>query len=116
MRIYVDTDSKYMAYVVAEGGCDTREIRQKVTSMEAEYIAIAFAISEVVNKRKETIKHIEILTSKEVVAKQLSRQYRIAHSNLRHLATTIWNTTKYMDIKFNYIPGSVNLARRLICK
>jgi len=50
----------------------------------------------------------------EVVVKQLSRQYHIANERLRKLAQRVWQMTKNVEVKFEWIPRAENLAGKML--
>ena len=119
LKVYVDANPRCMAYATSDGDCGYQNIQTPVSSMEAEYMAVAYAISEVVRLRgdlrnsKEKF-HILILTDNEVVAMQLSREYHIGSEDLRKIAVKIWNSTKNIDIKYEYIPRAENIAGKML--
>jgi len=45
-RLYVDGSPKRLAYVLDGGGSGYQELRQEVTSMEAEYLSIIYGLNE----------------------------------------------------------------------
>ncbi|GAH64776.1 unnamed protein product, partial [marine sediment metagenome] len=50
----------------------------------------------------------------EVVVRQLSRQYHIANDRLRKLAQRVWQMTKNVEVKFEWIPRAENLAGKML--
>lgn len=50
----------------------------------------------------------------EVVVKQLSRQYHIGNDRLRKLAQRIWQMTRNLDVRYEWIPRADNLAGKML--
>lgn len=50
----------------------------------------------------------------EVVVKQLSREYHIGNDKLRKLAQRVWQMTKNVDVKYQWIPRAENLAGKML--
>lgn len=50
----------------------------------------------------------------EVVVKQLSRQYHIGDAKLRKLAQRVWQMTKNVEVKYQWIPRKENLAGKML--
>ena len=55
-----------------------------------------------------------VLSDNEVVVKQLSRQYHIGNDRLRKLAYHIWQMTKNVDVKYEWIPRAENVAGKML--
>lgn len=50
----------------------------------------------------------------EVVVKQLSREYHIGNDKLRKLAQIVWQMTKNVEVKYQWIPRKENLAGKML--
>lgn len=50
----------------------------------------------------------------EVVVKQLSRQYHIGNARLRKLAMTVWQMAQNIDVKYQWVSRSQNLAGKML--
>jgi len=55
-----------------------------------------------------------VCSDNEVVVKQLSRQYHIGNDRLRKLAQQIWQMTKNVEVKYQWIPRAENLAGKML--
>ena len=55
-----------------------------------------------------------VCNDNEVVVKQLSRQYHIGNDRLRRLAQQIWQQMQNVDVKFQYVPRSENVAGKML--
>ncbi len=55
-----------------------------------------------------------ICCDNEVVVKQLSRQYHIGNDRLRKLAQQVWQMTKNVEVKYQWIPRKENLAGKML--
>lgn len=116
----------------------------RYTSMEAEYLAIQYGLNEyflkwcreldarqydmtkesgeefykVASPAEETPRPLPppvlVCCDNEVVVKQLSRQYHIGNDRLRKLAQQIWQMTRNVDVKYEWIPRAENLAGKML--
>lgn len=50
----------------------------------------------------------------EVVVKQLSRQYHIGNDRLRKLAQQVWQMTKNVEVKYQWVSRKENLAGKML--
>ena len=50
----------------------------------------------------------------EVVVRQLSREYHIGNDKLRKLAQRVWQMTKNVEVKYQWIPRAENLAGKML--
>jgi len=84
----------------------------EATNNEAEYQAVIFALKKIKQLwRKEEIKksQIEMRLDSELVAKQLSHEYKIKESNIQPLFLKVWNLMlDFGQIKFKSIPREEN--------
>jgi len=55
-----------------------------------------------------------VCSDNEVVVKQLSRQYHIGNDRLRKLAQQVWQMTENIDVKYQWIPRTENLAGKML--
>ncbi len=55
-----------------------------------------------------------VLCDNEVVVKQLSRQYHIGADNLRKLAMRVWQMTKNVEVKYEWVSRKENLAGMML--
>jgi len=91
----------------------------EATNNEAEYQAVIFALKKIKQLwRKEEIKksQIEMRLDSELVAKQLSHEYKIKESNIQPLFLKVWNLMlDFGEIKFVAIAREKNKeADRLV--
>jgi len=84
----------------------------EATNNEAEYQAVIFALKKIKQLwRKEEIKksQIEMRLDSELVAKQLSHEYKIKESNIQPLFLKVWNLMlDFGEIKFVAIAREKN--------
>ena len=57
---------------------------------------------------------VVVLCDNQVVVNQLSRQYHIGNEELRKIAQSIWQMTKGVDVKYEWISRKENLAGKMI--
>ena len=57
---------------------------------------------------------ILVLCDNQVVVNQLSRQYHIGDDKLRKLAQTIWQMTRNLDVKFEWVSRKDNPAGKML--
>ena len=89
------------------------------TNNEAEYQAVIFALKKVkalYGKEKMKQSEIEIWLDSELVAKQLSHEYKIEEPNIQKLFLKVWNLMlDFGSVKFISIPREKNKeADRLV--
>lgn len=142
-KLYVDANPRHLAYVLDGGGSGHIDIPEGQTSMQAEYLAIIYGITEYFNKwskeldarmsdiDRETCQFYDVGTpsdrtkrplpspllvcsDNEVVVKQLSRQYHIGNDKLRKLAQQVWDMTKNVDVKYEWVSRKQNLAGKML--
>lgn len=143
-RLYCDANPKTVAYVLDGGGSGYQNLLPGHTSMEAEYLAIIYGLSEYFIKWQkeldsrysdrdpETGKFADkvntpsdrtprplpppvlVLSDNETVIKQLSRQYHIGNDRLRKLAMQVWQMCQNVDVVFQWIPRAENIAGKML--
>lgn len=64
--------------------------------------------------KRELPPPILICSDNEVVVKQLSRQYHIGNDRLRKLAQRVWDMTKNIDVKFQWVSRRENPAGKML--
>lgn len=114
------------------------------TSMEAEYIAIIYGLGEYFMKWQKELDArfsnfdpetrdlydnvgtpsdrtkrplpppVLVCSDNETVVKQLSREYHIGNDKLRKLAMQVWQMTKNVEVKFQWLPRAENLAGKML--
>lgn len=94
------------AYVASNGKVRIIELPDKVTSNEAEYIAIIEAIKD--NPDVKTI-----LSDSKLAVNQLNTRWYIKTEALRALAIQVWNLAQG-NVKFVWIPREENRAGRVL--
>ena len=57
---------------------------------------------------------ILVLCDNEVVVHQLDRSYHIADEKLRHLAMRVWQMTKGLEVKYQWISRKENIAGKML--
>lgn len=128
LKVYVDANPKMVAYVVDGGPSNYRPTDANISSQQAEYVAVSFAISEIVEKyseyknkyvaegrkSREDIGAILILSDNKTMVEQLNHNYHIANDRIRELANQVWGQIKYMDIKFQWVPRAENMAGKML--
>lgn len=57
---------------------------------------------------------VMVCSDNQVVICQLRREYHIANSRLRKLAQQIWQQTEKIDVRFEWIPRSENIAGKML--
>lgn len=115
MIIYVGASPSLLAYYVDGGPSGVQPAMLAQSAMEAEYMAILYALTDVVFKMdKEKMQPIEIRSDNKVVVEQLNRVYHLGNDRLRKLAIQIWNSTAKMDVKFSWVPQRENLAGEML--
>ena len=137
-KLYCDANPRSIAYYLDGGDSNYQELPIGYSSMEAEYLAIIYGLNEYFLKwNKEldarysdenfnavgtpsdrTKRHLPpavlVLNDNEVVVKQLSREYHIGNDKLRKLAQQVWNMTKNVEVKFQWISRKENLAGKML--
>lgn len=90
----------------------TREsIKAAKASGESEF----FNVASPSDKTKRPLPPpVLVCCDNEVVVKQLSRQFHIGNSNLRKLAQRIWQMTQNVEVKYQWIPRTENLAGKML--
>jgi len=91
----------------------------EATNNQAEYEAVIFALKKVkllFGKRKAREMEIEIKVDSELVAKQLTHQYKIKEEDLQPLFLRVWNLMlDFKQISFSHLPRQQNKeADRLV--
>jgi ribonuclease HI len=128
LKVYVDANPKMVAYVVDGGPSSYRNLEAHVSSQQAEYIAVSFAISEIVEKYseyknkyvadgrkgREEIGAILVLSDNKTMVEQLNRNYHINSEKIRELAQQVWGQVQHMDVKFEWVPREENLAGKML--
>jgi len=142
--IYTDANPRTVAYVIDGGGSGYSELPGEYTSMEAEYVAIIYALNEyylkwnkeldsrqynaslesdgefykVASPASETPRPlpppVQIRCDNETVVKQLSRQWHIKAANLRRLAQTVWKMAENVEVVFEWVSRKDNPAGKML--
>jgi hypothetical protein len=55
-----------------------------------------------------------VYTGNEAVVRQLSGQQKVVGQNLHKLATQIWNMTKNVEVRFQWVSKKENLAGKIL--
>jgi len=142
-KLYVGTNSSYMAYVLEDGGSGYSRVPLGHSSMDMEYIAVMYALNEYFLKwnkeldaRQEEIDRetgeyyrvatpaqqtprplpppVMVCASDETVVAQLRHEYYIVSKSLRKLAQQVWQMTQNVEVKFEWVSKEQNLARKLL--
>jgi ribonuclease HI len=91
------------------------------TNNVAEYKAVIFAlrkIKQLVGKGKTKNIDVEIRADSELMVKQMTRQYKVEHPDMRELFMDIWNLTlDFRSVRFVHVPREQNKdADRMVNK
>jgi len=88
------------------------EVIGQATNNQAEYEAVVFALKKaklLFGKKKTKEMEIEINLDSELVAKQLSHQYKIKEKDLQPLFLQVWNLIiDFKRVSFKHIPREKN--------
>ena len=106
MRIFVDGNPTTVCCVLEGGRPVVKSLYWKVTSNEAEYYAVLYALYQFPNAD-------EILSDSELIVKQLNGQYALRNRRLRELAVLVWKQAGDR-VKFTWIPREENLAGKVL--
>ena len=112
MKAYVDGSLTSVCCVLENGGtvvCPIGLSDKRVTTNEAEYLAVLLALDE-----GFSTDITEILSDSQLVVRQLNREYHIKEPRLRELAIQVWNKAAGRDIKFTWIPREENPAGKVL--
>lgn len=107
MKVYVDANPKMAGFVSEDGDTDILYFAPEKTNNEAEYTAVAWALT----KLKDVT---EILSDSQLIVNQLNRKYHIKEDRLRFLARRVWDLAKGRNVKFTWVPRKENLAGKLL--
>ena len=148
-RLYCDANPRTVAYVLDGGGSGYQDLPPRLTSMQAEYLAILYGLNEYFLKWNKELdaRHdnydpdmsrftgemefgsvaspadktkrplpppVLVCCDNEVVVKQLSREFHIGNDKLRKLAQRIWQMTKNVDVKYQWVSRKENLAGKML--
>lgn len=112
MKIFTDGSGKTgkYAYVIDEPRKKSVKIfqRNKITSNEAEFLAVIQALKE--NPRE----NIEIFSDSELMVNQLNQDYAIREDRLRKLAEEVWGLCEGREVSFTWIPREKNKAGKVL--
>ena len=121
MKVFVDGSPTRVCYVAEGERPEVRDLGDKFTNNQAEYLAILVALKNLENVT-------EILTDSELAVKQLDGRDVVANHHLKLLAQAVWERVdaKFVPTKkglrcvapgrvvFTWIPREENLAGRVL--
>ena len=121
MKIFVDGSPTAVCFTTEEGPPVVRGLSTSVTSNQAEYLAVIFALNELPGID-------EILSDSELVIKQLNGEDIVRNEELKGLACEIWRIvgaeyakvkgglrcTRTGNVKFTWVPREENKAGEIL--
>lgn len=110
-KLYVDGSPRVIAYCTGDGKSGFKNIKDH-TSVEAEYLAIMYALEEMKEIGFEP--PIIVYSDSETVVNQLNRKYHIKVDRIRWYAQKVWTLIEDMEVKFEWIPREKNLAGNIL--
>ena len=137
-KLYTDANPTTIAYYLDGGHSGYQKLSGQWSSMQAEYLAIMYGLTEYFNKwqkeldarwdnvdgmkvgspsdrtKRPSPPAVLVCCDNEVVVKQLRLEYHIGNEGLRKLAVNIWKMCENVEVKFEWIPRKDNLAGMLL--